>query len=136
MESWGEYMRGFPKGGIMPKNTYGDWCVPPEKPELIHSQDPARVTRGALLSTGYYHKILQLMSRYAKLIDKDDDSKEFDALAAEVRDAFLKAYWKPAEGKFDNGTQTSSVLPLALGIVPESARQKGFAGVVRKTARG
>ena len=132
MKKWVEYMRGFLKDGMMPKNTYGDWCVPPEKPELIHSQDPARVTQGALLSTAYYHKMLQLMSRYAKLIDKYDDSKEFDALAAQVRDAFLKAYYKPAEGKFDNGTQTSSVLPLALGIVPEGDKAKVFDGLVRK----
>ena len=30
------------KDGIITKDTYGDWCVPPEKLELIHSQDPAR----------------------------------------------------------------------------------------------
>jgi alpha-L-rhamnosidase len=132
MKKWTEYMRGFLKDGIMPKNTYGDWCVPPEKPELIHSQDPARVTQGALLSTAYYHKMLQLMSRYAKLIDRNDDAKEFDALAAQVRDAFLKKYFKESEGKFDNGTQTSSVLPLALGLVPEEQRKRVFDALVHK----
>ena len=37
--------------GIITKDTYGDWCVPPERLELIHSEDPARKTDGALLST-------------------------------------------------------------------------------------
>ncbi len=132
LKRWVEYMRGFLKDGIMPKNTYADWCVPPEKPELIHSQDPARVTQGALLSTAYYYKMLQLLSRYATLIGKQEDVKGYDDLAAQVRDAFMKAYFKEAEGKFDNGTQTSSVLPLALGLVPEQQKTKVFEGLVRK----
>jgi alpha-L-rhamnosidase len=132
MKKWTGYMRGFLQDGIMPKNTYGDWCVPPEKPELIHSQDPARVTQGALLSTAYYHKMLQLMSHYAKLIDRNDDAREFDALAAQVREAFLKKYFKESEGRFDNGTQTSSVLPLAFGLVPDEQRKRVFDSLVRK----
>jgi alpha-L-rhamnosidase len=132
MKKWVEYMRGFLKDGIMPKNTYGDWCVPPENPKLIHSQDPARITKPALLSTAYYYKMLQLMSRYAKLIDKQDEAKEFDVLAVQVRDAFMREYYKQAEGRFDNGTQTSSVLPLALGLVPDADRTKVFEALVRK----
>ena len=27
---------------ILTKDTYGDWCMPPEKQELLHSQDPSR----------------------------------------------------------------------------------------------
>ncbi len=132
IKKWVDYMRGFLKDGIMPKNTYGDWCVPPEKPELIHSQDPARVTQGALLSTAYYYKMLELVGGYAKLLGKADDVKELDALAGVVRDAFLKAYYRADSGKFDNGTQTSSVLPLAFGLVPAGDRAKVMDGLVRK----
>ncbi len=32
--------------GIITKDKYGDWCVPPEKLTLIHSLDPARQTDG------------------------------------------------------------------------------------------
>ena len=41
----------------MPRDKYADWCVPPEREELIHSQDPARVTDGTLIATAYYYKI-------------------------------------------------------------------------------
>lgn len=132
MKRWVEYMRGYLKDGIMPKNTYGDWCVPPEKPELIHSQDPARVTQGALLSTAYYYRMLALLSKYAAMSRHKEDAAGYEALAAQVRDAFLKAYYKQDQGKFDNGTQTSSVLPLALGLVPPQDRAKVFDGLVRK----
>ena len=54
----------------MPKDQYGDWCVPPEDPKLIHSQDPARITDKTLLGTAYYYELLRLMARYARLLDK------------------------------------------------------------------
>ena len=44
MKKWIAHIRTFAKDGLMPKDTYGDWCVPPEDPKLIHSKDPARVT--------------------------------------------------------------------------------------------
>ena len=52
---------------IITKDKYGDWCVPPESLELIHSKDPSRKTDGALIATAYYLKVLQLMHRFASL---------------------------------------------------------------------
>lgn len=132
MKKWIQYMRGFMKNGIMPKNTYGDWCVPPEDPKLIHSQDPKRVTSGALISTAYFHHMARLMSRYATLLGNSPDAAGFDALAAELKLAFLREYYKASEARFDNGTQTSSVLPLALGLAPDEARARIFDSLVDK----
>lgn len=132
MKKWVEYMRTFLKDGIMPKNTYADWCVPPEKPELIHSQDPARVTKGALLSTAYYFHMLELMSRYAKLAGQTADIDEYQTLANTVKAAFLREYYKAADAQFDNGTQTSAILPLAFDLVPADNRKAVFDHLVTK----
>ena len=35
-----DYMSGFVTNGIISRDSYGDWCVPPEDPKLIHSNDP------------------------------------------------------------------------------------------------
>jgi alpha-L-rhamnosidase len=40
------------------KDKYGDWCVPPESPELIHSKDTLRTTDGQLIATAYYYHLL------------------------------------------------------------------------------
>ena len=45
-------------------SQYGDWCVPPESLELIHSQDPARKTDGALISTAYVIRTMQLLEQW------------------------------------------------------------------------
>ena len=31
----------YGKDGLMPRDKYGDWCVPPEDIKLIHSRDPS-----------------------------------------------------------------------------------------------
>jgi alpha-L-rhamnosidase len=124
MKKWIDYMRdSFLKDGLMPRDTYGDWCVPPEKPELIHSQDPARRTDGTLLGTAYYYHLLRVMARLARLLDKAADAAAYDALAGKVGAAFQKKFFDAEKGLYGNGTQTASILPLYFGLAPQRARQ-------------
>ncbi|GAG90750.1 unnamed protein product [marine sediment metagenome] len=37
MKKWIDFMSSFLEDYIMPRDRYGDWCVPPESPHLIHS---------------------------------------------------------------------------------------------------
>jgi alpha-L-rhamnosidase len=135
MKKWIDYMRGFLKDGLMPRDTYGDWCVPPESPTLIHSQDPARRTDGTLLGTAYYYHLLGLMARYARLLGNAGDASDFESLAARVKSAFQQQFFNPQTGLYSNGTQTSGILPLAFGMTPPENRQSVFAGLIRNIER-
>ena len=132
LRQWVKYMETFLKNDLMPKNTYGDWCVPPESPELIHSKDPARVTDPTLISTAYFYRVLEIMSEDAGIAGKAADAAEYDALAVRVKAAFIERFFKPDTNQFDNGTQTSSVLPLAFGLVPDDRRDQVMARLVKK----
>ena len=55
MKKWLELMSRYMRDGIMARDTYGDWCVPPEKPKLIHSKDPNRQTKGAYLGMTFFY---------------------------------------------------------------------------------
>ncbi len=132
MRKWVEFMGGFLKDDLMPRDTYGDWCVPPESLALIHSKDPKRRTAGPVLGTAYFYRVLRLMSRYAALLDKPDDAREYDALAARLRAAFQARFYRAERKQYDNGSQTSSILPLAFGIAPEAERGSIFQKLVRK----
>jgi alpha-L-rhamnosidase len=132
MKKWIDYMKGFLKDDLMPRDTYGDWCVPPESPTLIHSKDPARKTDGVLLGTAYYYDLLRLMARYARLAGKAADSSEYEALAARVKAAFHRKFFDASQGVYGNGTQTSSILPLAFGIAPEAERARVFGNLIRR----
>ena len=131
IRKWLDYMAGFLVDGIMPRDTYGDWCVPPESPQLIHSQDPARKTAGDLLATAYYHYDLRLAAHYAAIIGKADEAKQLEERAAKVNEAFQRKFFNEQAGRYGNGTQTSSVLPLAFGMVPPQHRQAVFDGLVK-----
>jgi alpha-L-rhamnosidase len=132
MKKWVAFMRGFLKDDLMPRDTYGDWCVPPESLNLIHSKDPQRRTAGPVLGTAYFYRILRLMSRYAELLAQPDDAREYDALAARLRAAFHARFFDSGRKQYDNGSQTSSILPLAFGMAPEAERAAIFQELVRK----
>jgi len=127
---WMEYMSQFLDGHVMPRDRYGDWCVPPESPELIHSKAAERKTAGELLGTAYYYHNLKLLAVYATILGKTDDAERFTAEAAIIRDAFNDRFLNCGAWCYDNGTQTSSVLPLAFGLVPAAARDAVFANLV------
>src|SRR5690606_19748964 len=114
------------------KDNYGDWCVPPVDPELIHSKDPARQTDKTLLASSYFFHDLRLMECYAGLLGKTNDASRFNKLAEQMKAAFNEKFLKRDLGQYDNGSQTSCVLPLAFGLVPEDFRERVFARLVDK----
>ncbi|MBI5387112.1 MAG: family 78 glycoside hydrolase catalytic domain [Verrucomicrobia bacterium] len=132
MVKWIEHLSGFITNGILPRDTYGDWCVPPEDPKLIHSKDPARKTAGPILGTTYFHHCLKLMARYATLLDKPDDARRFAALAEKLKAGLNEKYLNEELGRYDNGAQTTSVLPLAFDMVPADQRLRVFDQLVNK----
>ncbi len=115
---WLDHMLGLTTDGLIDRDAYGDWCVPPEDPAVIHSQDPARRTAPALLATAFLAHDLEIVARFADLLAKPDDAARFRAESARIKAAFQRRFFDDATGFYDNGTQTACVLPLAFGLVP------------------
>jgi alpha-L-rhamnosidase len=132
MKKWMAHIATFAQDGIMPKDTYGDWCVPPESPKLIHSEDPARKTDGVLLGTAYYYELLRRMESYARLLKNTEDEAAYRGLAIKVNAAFQKKYFRAADGFYSNGTQTSSIVPLAFGMTPDENKRSVLASLIGK----
>ena len=136
MKKWLLYMSGkYEKEGLMTKDKYGDWCVPPESPELIHSRDSSRNTDGQLIATAYYYHLLGLMQGFAGLLRLPADSSGFAATAAKVKDAFNRRYLDRATGAYSNNTVTANLLPLYFEMVPDAYRDRVFNHIVDKIER-
>jgi alpha-L-rhamnosidase len=129
---WIEHMMSFVTNGIIARDRYGDWCVPPEDPTLIHTTDTNRLTSGVLIATTYFYHDLRLMENEARRLGKTDDTNCFGKLADEIKVAFNEKFLNRDLGQYDNGTPTSCVLPLAFGLVPDDMRGKIFDHLVRK----
>ena len=123
---------------IITKDRYGDWCMPPESLELIHSKDSTRITDGALISTAYYCKMLQLMHRFADLLGYEEEKNFWKNLEQKMIDGFNKRFLHvnkrttkqpghllyPDSIFYSNNTITANLLPLAFGMVPEEYEEE------------
>lgn len=123
----------YQKDGLIQRDRYGDWCVPPESEELIHSEDPARITDGTLISTAYYYYICKLMSDYARLQNLPDDATWFEKEARLSKEAFNKQFLTINKGTttiprhilypdntfYGNNTVTANLLPYYFGMIDD-----------------
>ncbi len=134
MKKWMDYMRSkYVKADIMTKDNYGDWCMPPENPKMIHSEDPARQTAGDYLGTSYYYYFLGLMSRFAHLTGRTTDEKEWNTLAYATKKAFNRKFLNVENGGYSNNTATANIFALAYQLAPDSMRTRVFQHIVDKT---
>jgi alpha-L-rhamnosidase len=125
MVKWIDHMRGYLADGLMPQDKFGDWCVPPGNPE----------TAPVILATCYFHHCLKLLLRYATLLDKPDDARRFAALATQLKVGLNEHIYQRDKGCYDNGSQTSCMLPLAFDMVPDSDRPRVFERLVNEITK-
>jgi alpha-L-rhamnosidase len=131
-KQWMDFMSGFVKEGIISRDSYGDWCVPPEDLTLIHSRDTNRITDTTLIATSYFYFDCKLMEKYAEMLGRTGDARQFHILAEKLNAAFNETFLDRSKGQYSNGTQTSCVLPLAFGLVPDDMKGRIFAHLVEK----
>ena len=133
MKKWLNYMKSkYLKDYIMTKDSYGDWCVPPEAPELIHSKDSSRITDPKVIATAYYYYFLNLMQKFATISNNKTDISGFAADAAKVKLAFNKKFYNAAKAEYSNNTVTANILALAFNLVPGGNDEKVFKNIADK----
>ena len=100
------------KTRLVVADKYADWCVTPESPELIHSQDPDRVTDGILIGSCYVYKLAGMMKEFARIIEPSlemsrkgmsqevlaADTILYSQMQDELREAINKQYLTIREG--------------------------------------
>ena len=115
------YMKGkFCKDGLITKDKYGDWCMPPERLDMIFSKDPNRITNGTLMSSCYYAYLCQMMANFAEKLSLSEDCLRYRQEATDMIMGINRAFLK--DGKYDNNTITANLLPLAMGFVTEESK--------------
>jgi len=134
MKKWLDYMRtSFMKNYLMEKDIYGDWCMPPERLDLIHSQDPNRKTDGTLLATSFYYRLLELVAKFARISGHPEDATDFNNLAINVKKAYNDKFLDKEKGQYGNNTVTANLVSLMQGLVPEEYQTKVFKNITDKT---
>ena len=119
--------------GIVTSNNYGDWCMPPERPDLIHSEDPARKTDGALISSAMYYSMLTMMGQLAMQLGMEADMMTYDKRQQKLKDAYNRRFYHPETGSYANNTVTANLLSLEFDLVPEGEEERVMQNIVDVT---
>ncbi|KOH46701.1 glycoside hydrolase family 78 protein [Sunxiuqinia dokdonensis] len=90
----------------------GDW-VP------VKSQTPKEFT-----SSAYYYVDALILSKAAKILGKEADSKHYASLAEKIKQAVNAKYLDRETGLYGSGLQTELSVALHWGLVPEEVKAK------------
>ncbi|GMU36762.1 MAG: family 78 glycoside hydrolase catalytic domain [Phycisphaerae bacterium] len=111
-------------------NDYGDWL----------NADTLRLegwpAKGAevpkeVFATMFFARSTQLLSKMARVLGKNDDAARYEKLAADIRDAFNKAYVTP-EGRIEGDTQAGYALALNFDLLPAALQGRAAARMVER----
>lgn len=96
---------------------FGDWLALDGQGDF----SPFGGTPTDLIATAYYAHSAELVAKAAKVLGKQDLSKEYQKLSLEVKEAFCEEFVSP-RGRLAADTQTAYILVLFMNLVPERFR--------------
>ena len=135
LQNYMNFLERTLQDGIVTGNNYGDWCMPPERPDLIHSEDPARKTDGKLISTAMYYSMLTMMGQMAMQLGREGDMLDYDRRQQKLKEAYNRHFYHPESGSYANNTVTANLLSLEFGLVPYGDEEKVLQNVVDVTEK-
>lgn len=125
MKKFVEFSRGRTQAGLLPPkefHCFGDW---------LNINDP---TANEVIFTAYFAYSTQIVANAATQLGLKDDAQLYNALAADIRATFRKAYVKP-DGKVGHGdkpdSQCGNVLALAFDLVDGDLAKKVAENLIR-----
>ena len=133
MKAWVYYMKKHAGEDYLwnqRRHQWGDWLS-------FNSTSPAypgAYTETDLIATAYFNYSTSILAKIARILGKEEDANEFEALAGNIKDAFVKEYITP-NGRLVSHTQTAYAMALSFDLIPEKLRNKAaghFASEVEK----
>lgn len=121
-------------GWIAPDGQLGDWVSPMNSQNARYSESPNEGS--GIVATAYVYKMLATMAEIARVTGNTADIETFERAANRIYAAFNEKFYNAREGYYEtavwynNGPQrtkyrqTSQLVPLAFGLVPEENVQR------------
>ncbi|CAK9037458.1 Alpha-L-rhamnosidase (Glycosyl hydrolase 78 family protein P20) (P20_GH78) (Polysaccharide utilization locus H protein P20) (PUL H protein P20) [Durusdinium trenchii] len=124
MQRYLEYLSSIADNGIVSEGL-GDWydLGPADRP------GHAQLTPPPVTATAFYFRSAEVMAQIAEVLGKDDDAKEYNELAASIRDAWQREF-RNEDGTYATGSQCSNSLALVMGLAAEEDREAALRALV------
>ncbi len=116
------------KGWVWGSDGLADWLSPSGGQDEMTAADPSEGAE--ICGTAFIYAMLKSMIRLAEALDKADDAEEYRTAMNEIYHAFNETFFRSKQGIYETSywrdnaqrtkyRQTSNLLPLAFGLVPE-----------------
>jgi hypothetical protein len=125
MQKYMEYLAKRAEDHILDEGL-GDWydLGPADRPGF------AQLTPPPVTATAFYFYDAHLMSKIAKLLGKDDDSRKYTRLADDIRSAWLAKFRNADTGTYATNSQCSNAIALVMELAEPEDREKALAALV------
>lgn len=122
MKKWVEYIRKKAGDSMQWKggSKYGDWLF--YHPPVNNHTAADGYTEPDFIATAYYAYSTSLLAQAAKALGKSEDEKTYNDLYNKIKEVFIHEYITPA-GRIGTCSQTSYILALKFGLVPDDLRE-------------
>jgi hypothetical protein len=119
MQRYMEYLQSRAEDHLLDEGL-GDWYdwVPDERPGV------ARLTPPRVTASAFYFYDAHILAKIAAVLEKNDDAREYSALADTIRDAWRREFRDTETGNYATGSQSSLALALAMGLAESDDRQR------------
>jgi len=128
MQRYMAYLHGMLKDGIL-SHGLGDWYdIGPNPPGV------SQLTPLGLTASSIYFYDLEIMSKIAVLLNKNQDAKLYQEQAGKLKESFNQKYFKTESNQYATGSQTSNAMALYMGLV-DPKYKKGVLDVLVQDIR-
>ncbi len=112
-------------GHIWPASRgFGDWCPPVYGAGVNDGRGSPGVgsctSEVSLVNTALSYRQAVDVGLAADALGHPEDAARFRTLAADIKSAFNSTFLNAARNGYGSGRQTTSILPLAFGLVPDN----------------
>lgn len=123
MKAWVDYIAKKAGEAMIWKggSIYGDWLF--YHPPVNNHPEPDGHTEHDFIATAYFAYSSSLLSKAAGVLGKKEDEKYYSEVFEKIKKVFNHEYVTPA-GRIGTNSQTSYVLPLMFGLLPDDVRPK------------
>ena len=118
MKKWVDFQKNTSNNLIRPDEGFGDWLQP-------NGRHPVSDAPKNLIGTAYFVYTADIVSKVAKILGHEEDSKAYAKLANEVREAFNREFVS-GDGTVKSDCQTVYLLALGFNILPEEMQAKAM----------
>jgi alpha-L-rhamnosidase len=121
MKAYVEYIRNKAGDSYLWKggSVFGDWLFY----KSMRQTENDGYTSPDMIATMFYAYSSHLLAQAAAVLGKADDEKTYNNIFQKIKEAFNRNY-VTAEGRIASESQTSYVLALHFGLLPEAMRPK------------